>query len=73
MKTKKTKKADLENKRNMFFLFGLVTALGLTLLVFEWKTKPNKLQTFETSQPGDLNEEIIPITREPIQKLLPSQ
>ncbi len=37
METKKTKKADLENKRNLFGQIGLVIVLGLTLMAFEWK------------------------------------
>lgn len=37
METKKTKKADLENKRNLFGQIGLVVVLGLTLMAFEWK------------------------------------
>jgi len=41
MKTKKDKKANLENKKGMFFLIGLVIALGLVFIAFEWKTKAN--------------------------------
>lgn len=42
MKTKKSKKADLENKKTYFFLIGLVLSLGLVFLAFEWKTSPSK-------------------------------
>jgi protein TonB len=38
MKTKKTNKANLENKKSTFFLIGLVLSLGMVLLAFEWKT-----------------------------------
>ncbi len=38
MKAKKSEKANLENKRSTFFLIGLVIALGVVLLAFEWKT-----------------------------------
>lgn len=41
MKNKKSEKANLENKKGMFFLIGLVVALGTVLLAFEWKTEPN--------------------------------
>lgn len=38
MKTKKTKKANLELSRSRFFLIGLVFALAVTLSAFEWRT-----------------------------------
>jgi protein TonB len=65
METKKTKKADLENKRNTFFLIGLVLALGATFLAFEWKAKPTKAESLGIVQSQEVEEEIIPITREP--------
>lgn len=65
METKKTQKADLENKRNTFFLIGLVLALGATFLAFEWNTKPSKAESLGIVQSQEVEEEIIPITREP--------
>lgn len=65
METKKTQKADLENKRNTFFLIGLVLALGATFLAFEWKAKPTKAESLGIVQSQEVEEEIIPITREP--------
>ena len=38
MKIKKSKKANLENKRSVLFQIGLVISLSLTLLTFEWTT-----------------------------------
>jgi protein TonB len=35
---KKTKKADLENKRFIFFQIGLIVSLAVALLAFEWGT-----------------------------------
>ncbi len=64
MEQKKTSKADLENKRNMFLLIGLVTALGVTLLAFEWTTKPSKVNSLGEIQTQEVEEEFIPITRE---------
>ena len=64
MEQKKSQKADLENKRNMFFLFGLVAALGVTLLAFEWTTKPAKAGSLGEIQSTAVEEEFIPITRE---------
>ena len=43
MLPKKTKKADLENKRVLFFQIGLLISLALALLAFEWATgEPQK-------------------------------
>lgn len=40
---KKTKKADLENKRYIFFQIGLLISLAVALLAFEWATgEPKK-------------------------------
>ncbi len=36
MEIKKSPKADLENKRSLFTLVGLVLALGFTYICFEW-------------------------------------
>lgn len=36
MEVKKTPRADLENKKSIFCLLGLVVALGFLYIVFEW-------------------------------------
>ncbi len=64
MELKKTPKVDLEGKKNTLFLIGLVVALGVTLLAFEWTTKPSKAESLGTIQTAEVEEEIIPITRE---------
>jgi protein TonB len=43
MKNKKSKKANLENKKSFFFLVGLIISLGLVLLAFEWKTQTKEI------------------------------
>ena len=40
MEIKKSPKADLQNKRIVFLLFGLVVALGITGLAFSMSSKP---------------------------------
>lgn len=40
MEIKKSPKADLQNKRMLFLLFGLVVALGITGLAFSMSSKP---------------------------------
>ncbi len=64
MELKKSLKADLENKRNTFLLLGLVVALGITLLAFEWTARPSKAESLGSVQDQEIEEEIIPITRE---------
>ena len=64
MESKKSSKADLESKRNTFLLLGLVIALGATLLAFEWTTKPTKASDLGQVATQEVEEEIIPITRE---------
>ncbi|MDR2911319.1 MAG: energy transducer TonB [Bacteroidales bacterium] len=65
MNLKKSPKANLENKKNIFFLLGLVFALCVTFLAFEWNTKPKKITLSGSVQMPDIEEDIIiPITRE---------
>lgn len=64
MELKKSTKADLEGKRNLFLWIGLVVALGITLLAFEWTSKPSKADSLGSIQTQEVEEEIIPITRE---------
>jgi periplasmic protein TonB len=42
MELKKSKKADLERNRTSFLQIGLLLALSLTLIAFDWKTKPDE-------------------------------
>ncbi|QIA08214.1 energy transducer TonB [Draconibacterium halophilum] len=64
MEVKKAKKADLEKKRNTFFLIGLVVALSGTLLAFEWTTKPSGADSLGVIETMEVEEEFIPVTRE---------
>lgn len=62
MKTK-SKKADLEGKKSLFFQAGLIIALGLALAAFEWPTSgDNSFDYTLKINPGEAPEEII-ITR----------
>lgn len=38
MESKKSKKANLERKRNIFLEIGLILSLGICLVAFEWST-----------------------------------
>lgn len=64
MEVKKSPKADLENKRNVFLMLGLVIALGVILAAFEYKAAPTKTEGLGEIQMQEVEEEIIPITRE---------
>lgn len=47
MKTKKSKKADLEKKRPLFFTIALLISLSVVLLAFTRKTPATKTQEFD--------------------------
>jgi len=64
MELKKTPKADLENKKQLYFMIGLVLALGIMLVGFEWTSKPTKADSLGTVGAVEVEEEIIPVTRE---------
>lgn len=64
MEPKKSPKADLENKRNLFLWIGMVVSLGIVLVAFEWTTRPTKADSLGSLQVQEVEEEIIPITRE---------
>ncbi len=64
MELKKSPKADLESKRNIFILLGLVVALGVCLTAFEWTTKVEEASSLGSIEMQEVEDEIIPITRE---------
>jgi periplasmic protein TonB len=64
MELKKTPKADLELKKNVFFMVGLVVSLGIMLVAFEWTAKPEKADSLGSVNAVNVEDEIIPITRE---------
>jgi protein TonB len=66
MGKKKTDKANLENKRGIFFQVGLVIVLALTLIAFEWTSRKQTMSSMGTIAGADLTEEITPITRQHI-------
>ncbi|MFP4621966.1 MAG: energy transducer TonB [Bacteroidales bacterium] len=64
MEKKKTKEADLERKKSLFFEIGFIFALGLTVLAFEWTTKPDQVKGFQNQEDDDVVQEDIPITHQ---------
>lgn len=64
MELKKSPKADLENKRNLLLMVGLVVSLGLVLLAFEWTSKPSAASSLGQLDSAPVEDEIIPPTRQ---------
>lgn len=65
MELKKSDKADLEKRRGLFFQVGLVVALGVILLAFEWQKKPEVEDTSALAAQVAVEEEIAQVTRPP--------
>ncbi len=61
-RSKKTEKADLENKKTIFFQIGLIVSLSIALFAFEWKTYDKFELTFDSSAKNTLIDELPPIT-----------
>lgn len=61
---KKNPKYDLERFKSLFVEIGLVIALGLVLMAFEWKKSDNTDSGFEQMQVIDIPEELVEITRQ---------
>lgn len=64
MEPKKSESADLERKRGLYFQIGMVTALALTLIAFEWKSYDKTNHNLGQLKIEDIPEEIIPITKQ---------
>ncbi len=64
MKPKKNPKINIEHKKGMFFQIGLVVTLLLVLIAFEWKSYEKTDYSLGQLQMDDLEDEMIPITRQ---------
>ena len=64
LKVRKSVQADLENKRPLFLILGLVLSLSSAYLALEWRFAERSLINFELSDNYFVDEEdwIIPIT-----------
>ena len=60
---KKSKKADLENKKVIFIEIGLIIALAAVLVAFEWKSYEKQEIDLATRAVDDTPEEMIEITQ----------
>lgn len=65
MELKKSKKADLETRKGIFFQIGLIFAMALVLLAFEHKSQDSKyVETFSPRQNNNEVEELAQITQQ---------
>ena len=64
MEVKKTPKASLENKRALFIEIGLIVALAVVYIAFNWTSKDVQVSTLEAENQVVQEEELIPITQE---------
>ena len=64
MEEKKSKKANLENKKLLFIEVGLCFSLFVTLASFQWGTRDANVSVLEEETQMIEEEEIIPITQE---------
>lgn len=66
MEIKKTKKADLENKRGLFLEIGLVLTLAIVFFAFEWRTDSYEADVIDVVEELLVDDDVIPITRDQI-------
>lgn len=66
MESKKNPKVSLENKKGMFFQIGLAVTLLAILIAFEWKSYDKTNYNLGDLNLDDMEEEIIPITRQEV-------
>ncbi len=68
MELKKSKQANLQGKKVIFFEIGFIISLALVLIAFEWPTKSPVTKNFDTSSEAEIEQETIPITRQDMRK-----
>ncbi len=66
MEAKKTPRADLENKKGVFFEIGLILALLIVFAAFEYKSYDKVTIDLASRVVDDTPEEIIPITEQKV-------
>ena len=68
MELKKSKQANLQGKRVIFFEIGFILSLALVLIAFEWSTDAPSTDKFDTSAQTEVEQETVPITRQETRK-----
>lgn len=70
MELKKTPKADLQNKRSLFLLVGMIIALAAVILAFDWSKPEVEIAKFEMAT-TTVESEMVEQTRHEEQKVEP--
>jgi periplasmic protein TonB len=68
MEPKKSTRANLENKKIIFTQIGMIISLALVFLAFEYKSYEARSVVLPPSEPGMWEEDLIPITSQPLEK-----
>jgi len=66
MESRKTSKADLENKKTLFFEIGLVIALALVFVSFNYKSYEKRTYNLMQQKADNTPEEMVPITEQKV-------
>lgn len=64
MELKKNDQVNLEKRKGVFFQLGLVIAISLMLIAFEWTSGGLSANEFDSGNTEQIEDEIIPITRQ---------
>ena len=64
MESKKSDKANLENKKSLFFQIGIIIAIAVSLVAFEWNSGEKRGSAFDGMTEEAIEEEQIPVTEE---------
>lgn len=73
MKNKKSEKANLENKKGILFLIGLIVSLSVMLLAFEWKSQPKSVMNLGSTSFVAEEFVFIPQTKEEVKEIQPKK
>lgn len=71
MEVKKAPKANLENKKSIFFETGLMIALAVILVSFEWRSPADETLGYISDPTGVIDEDIMVVTKFEEPKPLP--
>jgi len=63
MELKKAKKVDLEQRKGMFIVIGLIVSLSITLVAFEWTKGEGRGSNLDVIQEIQFEDEMMQITR----------
>lgn len=65
MELKKSEKADLESRKGIFFQIGLIFAMAVALVAFEWKSYDSQdINTYSNQRLNNEVEELVQITQQ---------